>query len=139
MHFEEFKIVFNLYMKTILVDAYNTFVTTEWINQDMQKLLDSFPNKKIILTNANEEEKLKFGIVNMPYEVFSLEHNPNKHDWGYYEKMLKHFWFDKDDVVHFEHNEMAVEKAREVWIKTYNYDKDKKDLVSLEKFLIDNL
>jgi hypothetical protein len=46
----------------------------------LQKLLDSFPNRKIILTNANEEEKVKLGIVNMPYEVFSLEHNPNKQD-----------------------------------------------------------
>jgi hypothetical protein len=46
----------------------------------MQKLLDNFSNKKIILTNANEEEKVKFGIVNMPYEVFSISHNPNKTD-----------------------------------------------------------
>jgi len=44
----------------------------------MQELLDSFSNKKIILTNANEEEKEKFGIVDMPYPVFSLSHNPNK-------------------------------------------------------------
>ncbi len=126
-------------MKTILVDAWNGFVTENWVNTEMQKLLDSFPNKKIILTNANAEEKIKFGILNMPYEVFSLEHNPKKTDWGYYENMLDFFWFDKTDVVCFEHNKEAVEKAKETWINTFWYDKDKKDLIELEQFLRDNL
>ena len=40
-------------MKTILVDAWNTFVTEEGINLDMKKLLDSYPNNKIILTTLN--------------------------------------------------------------------------------------
>lgn len=127
-------------MKTILVDAYNTFVCENiWINKEMQKLLDSFENRKIILTNANEEEKVKFGIVNMPYEVFSLEHNPNKTDKVYYEKMLEVYDLKADDVVYFEHNIEAVESAKSVWINTFLYYKDKKDLVSLEKFLRDNL
>jgi hypothetical protein len=46
-------------MKTILVDAWNTFITEEGVNSEMQQLLDKFPNKKIILTNANEEEQVK--------------------------------------------------------------------------------
>ncbi len=126
-------------MKTILVDAWNTFVTEAWVNTEMQKLLDNFPNKKIILTSANEEEKVKFGIVDMPYEIFSLEHNPNKTDIVYYEKMLDFFWFDKNEVIYFEHNKEAVEKAKETWINTFWYDKDKKDLVELEQFLRGNL
>lgn len=126
-------------MKTILVDAWNTFVTEDWINKELQMILESFPNKKIILTNANSEEKVKLGIVDMPYEVFSLEHNPNKADWGYYEKLFEYFSLDKDETVYFEHNKEAVEKAREFWINTFWYNKDKKDLKSLADFLKNNL
>lgn len=126
-------------MKTILVDAWNTFVIESWINKDMQDLLDTFPNKKIILTNANDEEKKKLWIINMPYEVFSLNHNPDKTwDW-FYEKMLSHYSFEKNDVIYFEHNKDAVEKAKKAWINTYHYDKDKKDLQTLKIFLENNL
>jgi hypothetical protein len=75
----------------------------------------------------------------MPYEVFSISHNPNKTDGWFYEKMLDFFWFDKNEVIYFEHNKDAVEKAKETWINTFWYDKDKKDLVELEQFLSDNL
>jgi len=126
-------------MKTILVDAWNTFVKEEWINLKMQELLDSFSNKKIILTNANEEEKKKFGIVDMPYPVFSLSHNPNKTEDWYYEKMLDFFWLKNEEVVYFEHNKDAIEKAEEIWIKAFYYDKDKKDLPALGKFLEENM
>lgn len=126
-------------MKTILVDAWNTFVIKEWINLKMQGLLDSFSNKKIILTNANEEEKEKFGIVDMPYPVFSLSHNPNKTEDWYYEKMLDFFGLKNEEVVYFEHNKDAIEKAEEIWIKTFYYDKDKKDLLALENFLKENM
>lgn len=126
-------------MRTILVDAWNTFITENGINIEMQKLLDTFVNNKIILTNANFEEMQKLWIINMPYEVFSLEHNPNKTDWFYYEIMLNKFWLDKSNVIYFEHNIEAVAKAKEAWINTYYYNKDKKDLVSLENFLKNNL
>ncbi len=62
-------------MKTILVDAWNTFVTKDGVFTELQTLLDSFENTKIILTNANDEQMVEFGIVNMPYEVFTLKHN----------------------------------------------------------------
>jgi len=41
--------------------------------------------------------------------------------------------------VYFEHNEDAVKSAQSVGIKTYHYNKDKKDLRGLKKFLDDNL
>ena len=47
-------------MKTILVDARNTFVTEDGINKDIQNLLDAFPNQKIIVTNANDEQLITF-------------------------------------------------------------------------------
>jgi len=123
-------------MKTILVDAVNTFVVKwKWINIEMQKMLDQFENKKIILTNANQEEKIKFWLIDLPYDLFSLEHNPNKPDSEYYRIFLDKYNLKTDDVIYFEHNIEAVESARSVWIKTYHYDKNKKDLISLEKFL----
>ena len=54
-------------MKTILVDAWNTFVTSEGMFEEMKEMLDEFSNDKIILTNANDEQLIKLGIVNMPY------------------------------------------------------------------------
>lgn len=126
-------------MKTILVDAWNTFVTEEGPNKAMQEMLDQFENRKIILTNANEEEKVKLGIVNMPYEVFTLAHNPNKADPEFYKKMLDHFSLTVDDVVYFEHNAQAVESAQSVGIKTFHYDKDAKDIGSVKAFLEESL
>lgn len=127
-------------MKTILVDAINTFVIKEQgIFKEMYDLLEKYPNKKIILTNADDAQMEQFGLYDMPYEVFTLKHNPDKVSPEYYKKMLEHFNFSKDDVVYFEHNLEAVESARSVGILTYHYDKDKKDLKSLEEFLKQNL
>ncbi len=123
-------------MKTILVDAINAFVIkSEGVFQEMHKILEEYPNKKIILTGANDEETKKFGLDNMPYEVFTLKHDPEKTDPKYYETMLKHFDLDAKDVIYFEHNEDAVKSAQSVGINTFHYDKDKKDLVALNKFI----
>lgn len=126
--------------KTILVDAWHTFVTKDGIFQEMKQLLDKFDNEKIILTNANSDEREKLGIINMPYEIFSLAHNPNKTDPEYYKKMLAHFSLSLQDVVYFEHSAEAVESARSVGIQAvHHYDRDKKDLAGLEKFLSENI
>jgi len=53
--------------------------------------------------------------------------------------MLEFFNLSVEDVVYFEHNEDAVKSAQSAGIKTYHYDKDKKDLKSLKKFLDDNI
>ena len=105
----------------------------------MQELLDSFENKKIVLTNADNEQMIKFGIDKSPYEVFTLKHQPNKDDPVFYKKMLEKFELSVEDVIYFEHNEDAVKSARSLGIKTYHYDKDKKDLVKLKEFLESNL
>ncbi|PIV51907.1 hypothetical protein COS18_01515 [Candidatus Falkowbacteria bacterium CG02_land_8_20_14_3_00_36_14] len=75
----------------------------------------------------------------MPYEVFTLKHNPEKTDSEYYKIMLKHFGLRQDDVIYFEHKEEAVKSARSVGIKTFHYNKDKKDLASLKNFLDNSL
>ncbi|WP_339609567.1 HAD-IA family hydrolase [uncultured Planktosalinus sp.] len=124
-------------MKTILVDAYNSFVTEGGINLELKKHLDSFKNPKIILTNANEEEKIKYGIVNMPYKVFTLEHNPNKTNPEYYKIMLEHFNLKPENVIYFEHNSEAVNSAKRFGINTFHYIKSE-GLEALMNFLKNN-
>ncbi len=130
-------------MKTILVDAIDAFVIeTEngfEIFTEMRDLLDAFPNPKIILTSANDEQYKKFGLNRMPYEVFTLKHDPEKTDSKYYRTMLAHFGLSADEVVYFEHNPEAVKSAESVGIKSYHYDPEKKDLTALKKFLEENL
>lgn len=127
-------------MKTILVDAVDCFVSdTGIIFQEMYDLLETYPNKKIILTGANDEQFKKFGLDKMPYEVFTLKHNPEKTESSYYVKMLENFGLDKEEVVYFEHNPKAVESAQSVGIKTHFFDYDKKDLAGLKDFLDSNL
>lgn len=125
-------------MKTILVDAWNTFVTEDGINRSMQELLDEYPNSKIILTNANEEECLKFGIINMPYPVFSLAHQPNKTDPKYFNTFFSQHNLSSTNVLYFEHNEEAVASAKSVGIKTL-WLKPGDSLDTLRKFLDNNL
>lgn len=127
-------------MKMILVDAVDCFVSdTGEIYKEMYELLETYPNRKIILTGANDEQFKKFGLDKMPYEVFTLKHNPEKTDPSYYEKMLENFRVTKDEVIYFEHNPKAVESAQSVGINSYFFDYDKKDLKALKDFLDNNL
>lgn len=127
-------------MKTILVDAVNTFIIKgEGIFKEMHELLEKYPNRKIILTNANDEQMIGFGLVDLPYEIFTLKHNPDKTDPEYFRKMLAHFNLNKDEVVYFEHNAEAVKSAESVGIEVYHYNSEKRDLVGLEKFLTKNI
>lgn len=127
-------------MKTILVDALHTFVIKgEGVFKEMHDLLEKFPNKKIILTNAKEEQMEELGLVNLPYESFTLGFEPPKTDPNYFKKMLDHFNLNAEDVIYFEHDEEALKSAESVGIKTHFYDENKKDLEALEKFLKENL
>jgi HAD superfamily hydrolase (TIGR01509 family) len=123
-------------MKTILVDAINAFIIKdEGVYEAMHKMLEDYPNKKIILTGANDEQMKKFGLNNLPYDVYTLKHNPEKTDPKYYETMLQHFKLEANNVIYFEHNEDAVKSAESVGIKTFYYDKNEKDLVTLKVFI----
>jgi HAD superfamily hydrolase (TIGR01509 family) len=127
-------------MKTILADAVHCLVIVDkGIFKEMHELLETYPNKKIILTNANDQEVTKFGLDKMPYEVFTLKHDPEKTDPKYFETLLERKGLDKNEVIYFEHNSKAVESARSLGINSYFYDNDKKDLQALKEFLDKNL
>jgi len=127
-------------MKTILVDAVDCFVDREGnIFEEMHKILDVFPNRKIILTGANDEQMIKFGLNNMPYEVFTLKHDPEKTESKYYTIMLDNFKLKPEDVIYFEHSMEAVKSAQSVGINTFYYDNDKKELELLRMFISENL
>ncbi|MDC0506219.1 HAD-IA family hydrolase [Candidatus Gracilibacteria bacterium] len=126
-------------MKTILVDAYNTLVTDEGINQDMYQMLEKFENKKIILTNADTEKQVELGLVDLPYEMFTMSFNPFKSDPNFYTTMLDEYNIAVGDTIYFEHNKEAVESARSVGIQTFQYDYENRNVDAVERFLTENL
>lgn len=130
-------------MKTILVDAVYCFIIENegkfQIFQDMYNLLETYPNKKIILTSASDDKIEFYSLDKMPYEVFTLKHNPEKTDSQYYKTLLNNFNLTANDVIYFEHSPEAVKSAQSIGINTYFYDNDKKDLESLKNFLDENL
>ena len=130
-------------MKTILVDAVDCFIIekdSKWVVfGEMHKLLESYPNKKLVLTGATEDKWELYGLNKIPYEFFTLRHNPEKTDPEYYKILLNHFNLTPKYVIYFEHNPEAVKSAQSAGINVYHYDENKQDLVSLKNFLDTNL
>ena len=126
-------------MKTILVDAYQTFVLPETgIFTELHELLETYPNRKMIVTNANDEQMVTFGLVNMPYEMFTMKHEPDKDNPIFFKTLLENYNLKVEDVIYFEHSPEAVKSAESLGIKAYFYDAGKKDLVALKNFLDTN-
>ena len=130
-------------MKTILVDAVYCFVIKNengfGVFSEMHDLLEKYPNNKIILTNAGDDKFEEYSLHKMPYEVFTLKHDPEKTDPEYFKKLLNHLNIKASDTVYFEHNPEAVKSAQSVGITSYFYDEDKRDLIALQDFLDKNL
>ncbi len=131
-------------MKTILVDAVNTAIVKNELgefskNLDIFKLLETYSNKKIIVTNADSDQIIQFGLDNVPYPVFTMKHNPDKPDPLYFKTLLDQYNWQPKDVIYFEHNPDAVASAQSVGITTYHYNKDTRDIETLKKFLDENL
>lgn len=127
-------------MKTILVDAINGLVLDDGsVFEDMYKLLETYSNPKIVLTGANDEQFEKFNLGEVPYDLFTLKHDPEKTDPAYYTKLLEHYNLTAADVIYFEHSDAAAKSAESVGITTYFYDHTKQDLAALKDFLDSNL
>lgn len=127
-------------MKTILVDAINGLILEDGtIFSEMYDLLETYPNTKLVLTGANDEQFKKFNLDNSPYEVFTLKHDPEKTDPQYYKILLDKFNLKPEEVIYFEHSKDAVQSAESAGIKTYFYDHNEADLEKLKDFLDRNL
>ena len=123
-------------MKTILVDAINGFVLENGtIFDGMYELLETYPHKKIVLTGANDEQFKKFNLDKVPYEVFTLKHDPEKTDPEYFRILLQKYNLNSSDVIYFEHSPEAVKSAKTCGITTYFYDHTKEDLGELKRFI----
>ena len=123
-------------MKTILVDAIDAFIDREGIvSEDMHRLLEHYPNEKIILTSADDSQFETFSLGDAPYEVFTLKHNPEKSDPLYYRTMLAHYGLKSAGVIYFEHDMGAVTSARSEGIVTHFYDSSERDLTKLQRFI----
>lgn len=131
------------YMKTILIDAVYTFIIETKdgnfeIFEQMYRMLEKFSNRKIILTGANNEKFKKYGLDKMPYEVFTLQHNPEKTDSEYFKILVNKYDLAIKDLLYFEHSKEAIDSAQSLGIKSFYYDPEQKDLDSLKRFLDEN-
>lgn len=127
-------------MKIIFVDAINGLIRENGtVFNEMQELLDTYPNRKIVLTGANDEQFKMFHLDKSPYEVFTLKHDPEKTDIRYWQILLQTYDVKPEDTIYFEHNVQAAEVAKSVGIPTYFYDHIKEDLVALKHFIDANL
>ena len=127
-------------MKTILVDAINGFELEDGsILEPMYKLLEGYPNNKLVLIGANDEQFKKFKLDQIPYDVFPLNHDPEKTDPQYFKILLEKYGLKAEDVVYFEHNAEAAKTAQSVGITTYFYNHTKEDMDALKQFLDKNL
>lgn len=127
-------------MKTILVDAINGLILEDGtLFDEMYELLESYPNQKIVLTGANEEQWKQFKLDISPYEVFTLKHNPEKSDPKYFETLFEEYNLKADDMIYFEHNKEAANTAESIGVTTYLYDHTKQDIPALKAFIDSNL
>ncbi len=93
----------------------------------------------IIVTNSPLEKFEKYGLYDVPYEVFTLSKDPPKTNPEYFKELLKEKNLNTDTVVYFEHNLEACKSAESVGIITHHYDPEKKDLEALKEFLDESL
>jgi hypothetical protein len=84
------------------------------------KILEKYENRKFVLTHASGGAHASTKESEREYEIFVLQHEPEKTDRARHEDMLKHFGFIKDD---------KAKKSRDRGLKT---------LKELKEFLDEN-
>ncbi len=127
-------------MKAIFVDAINGLILEDGtVFAAMQELLDTYPNPKIVLTGADDEQFKRFHLDQSPYPVFTLKHNPEKTDRKYWEILLNKYDLKACQTLYFEHNAAAADTAQAVGIPTYYYNHKQADLAALKAFIDANI
>ena len=123
-------------MKTILVDGISGLILKDGtLQQEMYELLETYPNPKLVLTGANDEQWKEFNLDISPYEVFTLKHDPEKTDPKYFKILFEKYNLTAEHVVYFEHSPEAAKTAELLGIPTYFYDDSKQDISALKVFL----
>lgn len=131
---------YNQIMKTILVDALDGIINSDGtLFQEMYELLEQYPNRKVIVTNANDQQFKQFNFDIAPYEIFTLKHNPDKVDPTYFRTLLDQYQLAPTDAIYFEHDEAACSSAHSLGIPTYHYSHEERDLAKLKVFLDEHL
>jgi FMN phosphatase YigB (HAD superfamily) len=126
--------------KIILVDAIHTLIIPDkGIYDPLFNLLETYSNRKIVLTGANDKEFSEHGLDKISYEVFSLKHNPEKSDPNYYKILLEKLDLAVETLVYIEHNLEAVHSAESLDINVFHYNKDLRDINKLNEFLKINI
>ena len=127
-------------MKVILVDAIHTLIIPEkGIYDPLFNILETYPNRKIVITGANDKEFSQHGLDKIPYEVFTLKHNPEKSNPNYYKILLEKFDMIVEDLIYIEHNLEAVRSAESLNINVFHYNKDLRNINKLNQFLKINI
>tara|TARA_B110000263_G_C15210614_1_gene465029 strand:+ start:302 stop:688 length:387 start_codon:yes stop_codon:yes gene_type:complete len=126
--------------KIILVDAIHTLIIPDkGIYDPLFNLLETYSNRKIVLTGANDKEFSEHGLDKISYEVFTLKHNPEKSDPNYYKILLEKLDLAVEALVYIEHNLEAVHSAESLNINVFHYNKDLRDINKLNEFLKINI
>ncbi len=127
-------------MKTILIDAIHTLVSPSGeLNESLHTVLESYPNTKIIVTNADDAQMKTYNLQSMPYEVFTLKHSPEKTDPTYFETLLSKYGLAASEVVYIEHLLEALKSAQSLGIDSFLYDAEAKNIEEVRAFLVQNL
>lgn len=105
----------------------------------MNNIFVTYPNRKIVLTGANDKEFSQHGLDKIPYEVFTLKHNPEKSNPNYYKILLEKFDMIVEDLIYIEHNLEAVRSAESLNINVFHYNKDLRNINKLNQFLKINI
>ena len=127
-------------MKTILVDTIHTyFKIGEGVQWDLHELLESYPNEKIAVTGANDEQIRQFQLANIPYPLFTLEHNPEKSSPKYFQTLSEIYGIDTTNFVYFDHDPKAVETAQSMGIPSFQFNPQTRNLNELKDFLDQNI
>lgn len=127
-------------MKTILVDAINNFIIKDQgINQELFNLLEKYPHQKIILTNVDNDQIQKFGLIDLPYPIFTLKHNPNKDNPHYFKTLLEKYNLIAENCLYFDHNQNAISSAESIGINSLLFEYNKTSIQVLQDFLDNRL
>ena len=125
---------------TILCDLIGTFADKKGnIYQDINELLKTFPQQKILLTSATNQQLKEFKLTNMPYPIYTTEHTIEKNSPEYYKKLLKQFNLTPQEVIYIERKPEAIETAKQLGIKTIEFNAEDRDINIVKKLLLEYL